>query len=227
MAQADLHLDADDMDLIGPATGVFEHPSPRRALADMVRRQRMEQNGEASFDLSDVHGGVTVAWLAQVFRMDPTTVKKRLADCPPLHSRKAGYTYDLKVAAQYLVKPVFNVHEYLKSMKPSELPAQLQASYWDAALKRQKWEENAGQLWRTEAVLGVLAEAFQTIKFTMQLWADNLERVTGLTDEQRDVLVKAVDGLQDELHEALVRNAKENATPALISEIDVVANEGE
>jgi hypothetical protein len=180
--------------------------------------------GEVSFDLKDVHGGVTTAWLAQVFGMDPTTVKKRLADCPPLHRRKAGYTYDLKVAAQYLVKPVFNTHEYLKSMKPSELPSQLQAAYWDAALKRQKWEENAGQLWRTEAVLAVLAEAFQTIKFTMQLWADNLERVTGLTDEQRDVLVKAVDGLQDELHTALVRNAKEKSTPALISEISVVAD---
>jgi hypothetical protein len=150
--------------------------------------------------------------------MDPTTIKKKLKDCPPLARRKAGYVYDLKVAAQYLVKPVFNAEEYLKTMKASELPTHLQDEYWSAQLRRQKWEENAGQLWRTESVIQVLGDVLQKIKFAMQLWPDNVERATGLSDDQRKMLTSMADELLKEVHTGLLQLPLEKTTPPTLAE---------
>jgi hypothetical protein len=206
--------DPDIADLLGPTRvrrGPGRPPKP-------VYERDMDV-GVPSMDMTDVFSGVTVTWLSKVFGIDPSDVKKRLGECPPLHRRKAGYVYSLPIAARYLVKPVFDVQKYLSTMKASELPNGLQKDYWDAALKRQKWEENAGQLWRTEAVLEVLGEAFKSIKFSMQLWADNLDRVTGLTDEQRKLLIGMVDGLQDEIYQHMVKQAQEKSTQSTRAEL--------
>lgn len=172
-----------------------------------------------SLDLSDVQA-VSVGWLAKVFRMDPSDVKRRLADCPPVANKKSGYVYSLPIAARYLVKPVFDVTTYLKNMKPSELPPVLQSAYWDALNKKQKWEENAGQLWRTERVIEVFGDTFKTIKNDMQLWPDTIERQTELTDAHRNILLKLIDSLQDELYQTLVKMAKQKQTPSTVSDND-------
>lgn len=214
-------MEDDVEDLIGPPT---VKPSSRRAaetLEALVRRRRHEDDldGEPSLDVTDVHGGVTVGWISQVFGMDPTTVKKKLADCPPMHRRKAGYVYSLPLAARYLVKPVFDVAKYIANMRPSELPTQLQSEYWDAQNKRLKYEEAAGHLWRTEDVQAVLGEVFQTIKFSIQLFPDNLERAAFLSDDQRKKLVVMTDALQKEIHEKLIENDRLKKTRPVIDEL--------
>lgn len=173
--------------------------------------------------------GVTAGWLATHFRMDNGTVKKRLRDCPPIANRKAGYVYDLKVAAQYLVKPIFNVEEYLKGMNPRDLPVVLQEAYWSGMRKKQQWEEAAGQLWPTENVLAVFGDVFQNIKFAMQLWPDNVERALGLTEEQRVMLINMCDALQNEIHSKLIKMPAAKRTPpslaqALPAEVPVITN---
>ena len=181
-------------------------------LNDLTSTKRMTR-GQNSPIVEDMMAGVTVSWLSQVFGMDPKTVKAKLADCPPLHRRKAGYVYHLPTACRYLIPPAISADQYIKTMKPSDLPTAFQQSFWDAALKRQKWEENAGQLWRTDRVREVLGQTFQTIKFTVQLWADTLERQTGLSLEQRELLTQLVDGLQEEIYKGLVKQAAEKKTP--------------
>jgi hypothetical protein len=173
----------------------------------------------ARLDLSDVQA-VSVGWLGKVFGMDPSDVKKRLADCPPVARKKSGYVYSLPIAARYLVKPVFDVQSYLKTMKPSELPPILQNAYWDALNKKQKWEENAGQLWRTEKVIEVFGDTFKAIKNDMQLWPDTIERQTELTEAHRSILIKLIDALQDDLYKTLVKMATEKQTPSTVSEND-------
>jgi hypothetical protein len=187
-----------------------------------TRRANQEPDPEqAHMTVADALHGVSVSWLSQVFSMDPGTIKKRLKDCPPLHRRKAGFTYDLKVAAQYLVKPSFDIDAYMQTMKPSELPTHLQEQYWSAMTKRQQWEEKAGQLWRTDAVLEVLGDVFQTIKFTMQLWPDNIERLIGLTGDQRRLLVGMLDEMQKDLHGKLVDMPKAKVTRSTLQEAPV------
>ena len=171
-----------------------------------------------AMDIERVNQGVTVSWLAQAFGLNPVQVKERLRKCPPLQRLRAGYLYDFRTAAPYLVKPMFDVKEHIKAMRPEDLPTKLQEKYWSALMRRIKYEERAGMLWRTEKVLTVLGEVFQTIKFSLQLWADNLERATGITSEQRDCLRGMVDGLQDELYSRLKDLEKEGRTPHVLGE---------
>jgi hypothetical protein len=171
---------------------------------------------------ADVQHGVTVGWLATVFGMDPVNVRRKLRDCAPIMKRKAGHVYDLKAAAQYLVKPVFDVEQYLKGMKPSELPTHLQDAYWSAMRKRQQWEADAGMLWRTEAVVEVLGDVFQTIKFAMQLWPDTVERSMGLTPEQRAMMISMSDSLQAEIHKKLIEMPRLKQTPSTLSEAPMI-----
>jgi len=174
--------------------------------------------------------GVSVAWLAHVFRMEQAAVKRKLGNCPVKTQRRRGdkmttVLYDLPTAAAFLVTPAFSTAEYMRAVRRGDLPPALQQTIWDALLKRQKWEENAGQLWRTEKIRTVLGSTFQTIKFTMQLWIDTLERRVEVSDEQREIIVSLVDGLQAELYDALIQQMNENATGPQLEEMDELVGE--
>lgn len=170
--------------------------------------------------LTSTRQGVTVYWLSQVFKLSPETVRKRLADVPPLSASGKGYRYDVKTAAENLIEPKIDIERYMKTMRPGDLPALLQKEIWDARLKRQKWEAAAGDLWHTQDVLAVLSETFGIIKSTVQLWPDTVERTAGLTDEQRTLLVGLGDTLQDEIYRRLQEMAREKSTKATIHELD-------
>jgi hypothetical protein len=174
--------------------------------------------------------GVSVAWLAQVFNMSERAVKIRLRYCDPKTIRSRGTTmqtilYDIAEASSYLCKTRLTSKEYMSAIKRNELPPSLQQMVWDALLKRQKWEENAGQLWRTDKVREVLGSTFQTIKFTLQLWVDTVERTQELSEDQRNVIVQLVDALAAELYASLVENAELKATGPQLSELGELVGE--
>lgn len=185
----------------------------------LTRNRQMQGLADAAI------GGVTVAFLAQVFKMDHNKVKRKLVNCPVKARRTRGtmqvqHIYDLATAASYLVEPRIDPEDIIKSLRKEDLPPSISTAYWDAQLKRQKWEEQAGQLWRTEVISSVIGSMFQTIKFTIQLWADTLERQTGLSEQQRDLLNTLTDELQQQMFDALRENAKENMTKPQLAELD-------
>lgn len=194
-----------------------------------TRLDRLTQTNRQSPDSVGLYAdplnrGVSVAWLAHVFRMDPSTVKRKLDNCPVKTQRRRGdkmttVLYDLPTAAPFLVTPAFSTAEYMRALRRGDLPASLQQTIWDALLKRQKWEENAGQLWRTEKVRETLGSTFQTIKFTMQLWVDTMERQVELSDEQREMIISLVDALQADLYDSLVKNMQEQETGPQLEEM--------
>lgn len=191
-------------------------------------KRQMPTTGSTYAD--PLNRGVSIAWLAHVYRMDHTTVKRKLANCPVKTQRRRGdkmttVLYDLPTASAFLITPAFSTAEYMRAVRRGDLPPALQQTIWDALLKRQKWEENAGQLWRTEKVRSVLGSTFQTIKFTMQLWIDTLERQIEVTDEQREIIVGMVDGLQAELYDALVQQMSDQQTGPQLDEMDSLVGE--
>jgi hypothetical protein len=197
----------DDEDLIG---------NPAKTGEDVL-----EEDAKAAADIRYVTGGVTVTWLANAFRMDPKTVKKRLAECPVKGiGRGRSPLFDLPVAASYLVKPRGDMGEYIKKIRPNDLPPLLQTEFWDAALKRQKWQEKAGELWPTEKVLDTFSDAFRLVKETMRLWPDTIEQTDGLTNDQRRTFIGLVDSLQDQMHKRLVEFPKQKQTPSQLAEVE-------
>ena len=154
-------------------------------------------------DWAKIRNGVTINWLAGAFRLDRKTVKKRLGTLSPKQKKSTGDLYDLEQAASFLVKPQFDIKEYMKKMNPNELPPMLRKEYWEAENKRVSYEERAGELWPTDSVVAVFAEAFKLIKNQVQVWVDDIERDAGLTPEQYKSLTVRVDGLREELFKTL------------------------
>lgn len=184
-----------------------------------ARGRRNEDSWKGvDMDLANVIRGVNVNWLAQAFEMNPSTIKRRLRDAPVMHRRKEGFIYDLKVAVGYLIEPVFDVDEYMKTAKIEDLPVRLQKEFWDAKNKRRAYELEAGDLWRTSQIMDVFATAFQAIKHSLALWMAEMERETGLTDEQRHFLKGRIKDMQEELYKNLLNVGSTNDTKSILQE---------
>lgn len=190
----------------------------REEEAFATGRQNKNHHQGPHMDIDAVMKGVTIGWLAQAMDMNHDQVKKKLRECPPLRAYKNGYIYDFKVAVSYLVKPRFDIDAYLKQARIEDLPIRLQTEYWAAKNRRREYEENAGQLWRSEQVLEVLGEVFKMIKLALQLWSQNLESTAGLSDTQRKVLQKMVDKLQDDIYKRSVKIAGNRKTKSVLKE---------
>lgn len=181
-------------------------------------RRNADAHLGVTMDVSTIMRGVNVNWLAQVFDMNPQTIKRRLRDCPVRDRKKEGYIYDLKMAVAYLVEPVFDIDEYMKTAKIEDLPVRLQKEFWDAKNKRRQYEIEAGELWRTEQILDVFGDTFQTTKHTLALWLAEMERETGVTDEQRHFMKIRIEHLQEELYKKLIAVASNPKTKSILQE---------
>jgi len=171
-----------------------------------------EERDTVETDWAKLRKGVSLTWLAGFTRMDRKTVKKRLSDCPAIGKMSGSETYDPLLALSYLIKPRFDIRDYIKTMNPTELPPMLRKEFWDAENKRLKYQQTAGELWPTESVLAVLAEAFKRIKQTTQVWADDVEREAGMPREQYVALIARVDALREDLYRTLVEMPKHQNT---------------
>lgn len=199
-------------DLIGPP--LDDAPAGPPVFINSVDGDDGREIG-VSLNLSDVHAGVSVYWLAQIFGMGTGTVKKKLAECPPMRKMRNATLYNLRQAAAYLVDPKVDLERYIKTLSAADLPPSLNKDYWEALLKRQKYEIAAGDAWRTEDVLEVFGDVFTHIKSSTQLWQSTIDRVHGLTNEQQATLSVLVDRLLDDLHARLVSMPKDKRTVSL------------
>ena len=148
--------------------------------------------------------GVTTTWLALEFGMSQRTVRVKLMGLRPLRYVRANTPiYSVKEASERLVEGVVDVSKQMKNMRPQDMPAMLQAVFWDGQNKRADFMKKSGMLWHTEDVVEVLSDMFKNMRSTMQLWVDTLDRVGKLTPEQMLYMREQVDGLQDELYRKL------------------------
>lgn len=200
----------DDDDLIGSIEPEHE---PLEGDADLVMA------------IADVYGGVSASWLAQVFGHDKNTIAKKLAaaNIEVVGRRNGGPLFRIPDAAAYLVKPKVDLVSYIKSLRPNDLPPMLNDAYWSAMIKRQKWEENAGDLWRTADVLEVFGDLAIMFKTTVNLWVEEVERLEGLSVDQRRVLTAQSDRLLEQVYALMVDAPSRRKTPAMIVEEAPVA----
>lgn len=231
----------DDIDdLLGGPSTVVEHSvsatgrrAPKGAVKPKaaVRSEKPTKSQKIEDDI-DVIGtqnattlltGVPIPTLIRIFRMGRGTILEALKNVNPVKLGHNGAPYyDLAEAASYLVAPNVDVATYIARMDPSALPEQLRSAYWDAKLKRQKYEAQAGHLWRSEDVMDVLGETFKIIKDRTQLFVDTLENTTGLSDANRATLNSMVDTMLDEIQQKLVEHSETTHTRSQLSDLDDV-----
>ena len=147
------------------------------------------------------------------------TIERKLTNCQPIGQGKHSTPlYDLPEVASYLVKPRVDLSEYIKTMKADALPEHLREAYWSAMLKKQRWEEKAGQLWRTDMVLALFTEVLQEMRTRLQLLPDEIERACSLEPATVDVVRHLVDELQTAIHATFVEFAQTGDTPSQLGE---------
>ena len=211
---------SDDIDdLLGDAApkkfwepGMRGRP-PKDADRSMLKTDRVHE----------VTGGVSIPWLCASFKMGRAKVVKLLTDggVRPIgtHNNGGAY-YDLPEAASCLVTPKQDFKAFLKTLKPSDLPANMQESFWAAKLKEQKFRVQAGELWPTPAVMQVFGDTFKMIKSKVQLWPDTIVESVGMNDEQREVMHQLLNDLLNELAKELMDDATVNETRSQLAELD-------
>jgi hypothetical protein len=204
--------DDDDIAALIGGHGSQLQPEPRRTETpqdeiDAILKQ--VAGGKGSFvDAGDLKRPVTRNFLAQVFDMDPATVKKRLLKVKPLGTVGAGVQhrelYDFKEAVGYLVEPKIDLDAYIKSLDPAKLPNHINKFFWEAQRTKLKFMLEARHAWLTEDVLEVFGTVFMLIKDRVQLWPETAQESLRLVDEQVARLKQLADDLQKDLHEQLV-----------------------
>lgn len=151
--------------------------------------------------------------LAQLFRRDPKAMPRLLQGLAPAGERRGSKIYVIADAAQRLVKPGYEVEQYLRRMHPSDMPPLMGKEFWNGQRARQAFEENEGDLWRTNEMVVVFAEACQTMRTSMLLFRDALEREESLTEEQTTALGRLIDGAIKDMQEALVERFENYVPP--------------
>ena len=196
----------------------------RRDNSDILGSMDDDFDEVITSKVSDVYklaGGVSVQWLARAFRTTRHLVDKKLVGLKPLSVGKHGNPlYDFVEAAELIVEPKVDVEKYLTTLKPEKLPERLREGYWNAKLKRQRWEEKAGDLWRTEVVIERFSEVLLELRMMLQLIPDSVERAAGLSDEQHRVVRSVIDDIQTKMHEQLIKYAADRLTPSQLGEED-------
>lgn len=142
--------------------------------------------------------------LAGLFRRDAKTLPRLLEGLAPAGERAGVKVYRIEEAAQRLVKPGYEVEEALRRMHPSDMPPLMGKEFWNGQRARQAFEENEGDLWRTAEMVAVFAEACQTVRTSMLLFRDAVEREEALTEEQAVIIQGLIDGAIKDIQEALV-----------------------
>lgn len=148
--------------------------------------------------------GVSISQLATIFAMDNRTITRKINGLAPCGTRVGYPIYDLKEAAAYLVEPKGDIGEYIKKMNHRDLPPMLLKEFWTGQNARLKFEEEQGDLWRTSEVVEHLGEVFKTLRMTVLLTRDRVEREAELSDRQRSIIDNVIDGALSDMHEGLV-----------------------
>jgi hypothetical protein len=204
----------------------------RRDLEDLIGNTVEEEDrpeapeDKLSFGTVDAYlanQGVSVQWLAKAFRMTRHAVEKKVGDLRPIARGTYGNPlYDLPEAAAYLIEPKIDIDAYLKNIKPEKLPERLRESVWNSMLKRQRWEEKAGDLWRTDIVMTRFAETLANVRQQLQQIPDRVERLTGLSIDQYKIVRNAIDQVQEEIYDEILNLSKGRYTGSQLNSENLV-----
>lgn len=152
-----------------------------------------------------VYQGLNLSQMTQIFECDrrDLTQKIEAAGIKPC-GMSGGYAiYKLKDVMPVVVKPVYDVESYLRNMHPNELPKHLAKEFWAGQRSKQEYELKAGNLWPTEKVVSEVGELFKLVKMSALLAMDTVERQVELTEEQRSIIKRLMDGMLIDLHRTI------------------------
>lgn len=153
-------------------------------------------------------GEATLSQIAQLFQTDAKTMPQRMKGIVPA-GRRAGYkVYDIREAASRLVKPGFEIEDFIRQMSPQEMHPLLLKEFWNGQRARHAFEKEQGNYWPTEDVVELFGVLSQGVRQTMILITDDIDREESLTAGQRKVFRRITDAAIATLNEKLTDTFK-------------------
>lgn len=155
--------------------------------------------------------GASISQLGKLFGLDNRTVAGKIVGVDPVGRRAGHPIYAVKEAAPYLVETQLDVNDievvinYVRRLNHTNLPKMLTKEFWAAMTAKQRFEENAGDLWRTEDVVASYSELVNTIRMPLVLAIDTVESEVELSERQRRIMTALIDNLLGELSNAVVK----------------------
>ena len=155
-------------------------------------------------------GEATMAQLAQLFSTDSKSLPQRLKGVIPSGKNRRGYkVYNIAEAASRIVRPGYEIEEYIRQMSPQELPPLLSKEFWNGQNARIKHEREVGNLWPTEQVVEAFSAGLSAMRMSILLTQDAVEREAALTDKQREAIQRLVDSAINDAREAIETKMKD------------------
>lgn len=155
--------------------------------------------------------GASISQLGRLFGMDNRNVASKIHAVDPVGRRAGNPIYAVKDVAPYLVETQLDINDievviaYVRKLNHTNLPKMLTKEFWAAMTAKQRYEENAGDLWRTENVVEAYSQLVNTIRMPLVLAIDTVQGEVELSDRQRKIMTAIIDNLLGELSNAVVK----------------------
>lgn len=161
--------------------------------------------------------GASANQLGELFNMRPADVLKRLGDLQPAgFGRQGNPLYLIKDAAARLIRiPVTPemIDAYMRRVNARDLPPILNKIYWEGKMVRERYREQANELWLTADVIRVASEAFQSLRMSVLLIPDVLRDETDLSERQFAVVQAIIDKALEVARVRLVSDLRKSNDP--------------
>lgn len=174
----------------------------------MSENRRKDSLDEGSREM--LFNGCNLSELSKLFRMDYRTIVEKLHGVTPSGKRGKANTWRVDEVAPYLVRPIFDIEEYVRRMHHSELPKMLTKEYWAGQRSKQEYLLRAGDLWPTDQVVEAVGEIFKLVKMNATLTVDSVERQVELSPRQRQIVIGIMDGMLRDLRQAILERFEDH-----------------
>lgn len=185
---------------------------PRQSKEDDTRARAGRPPAEKNVEQAEIveTGAATMTQLAMMFQTDTKTLPKRMRGVMSCGTNKRGNkVYLIREAASRIVRPGYEIEEYIRQMSPQELPPLLSKEYWNGQNARVKFEETMGNLWPTEKVVEAFSSALASLRMSILLIQDTVERERALTEDQRSIIQRVMDSAINDCREGIIEKLKE------------------
>jgi hypothetical protein len=164
-----------------------------------------------------IYQGCNMSQLSTIFKVDHRVLAEKMYGIAPCGTRNGTNIWHIRDVAPALWKPnAEQVEKHLKTMNHADLPKMLTKEFWAGQRSRQEFETRNRDLWPTVEIVEAVGELFKLIKMNLLLAPDSIEREVELSDPQRKIFKRVVDGTLKDIHRMIVKKfeTKEPAQPA-------------
>jgi len=179
-----------------------------------------------------VYRGATLNDLVELFGVDRRDVRLKVADIPPRGKFQNQDTWNVREVAGRLAKfddSQTDLVDRILATHHTDLPKMLSKEYWYGQNQRLRYMRDVGDLWDTAAVVALASEVFKTLRLSLMLSSDAVEREAGLTPKQRDIVENIMHQALFDAREKLVvslAHQRKNSSGKAFAPKEVVAKRG-